>query len=64
MDNSRIEDKLDQVRNVFDKRPEEVETGLEVDGYGLLQLRKGCRLLEAARHLIEENGYYTVVIES
>jgi len=27
------------------------------------QLRKGCRLLEAARHLIKENGYYTVVIE-
>lgn len=64
MDNSHIEDKLDEVQELFDRRPEEVETGLDVDDNSMLQLRKGCRLLEAARHLIEENGYYTVVIEA
>jgi len=64
MDNSHIEDKLDEVQELFDRRPEEVETGLKVDDHSMLQLRKGCRLLEAANHLIEENGYYTVVIES
>ena len=64
MDDSHIEDKLDEVQNLFNRRPEEVETGLDVDDPGMLQLRKACRLLEAARHLIEENGYYTVVIET
>ncbi|MDY6775827.1 MAG: hypothetical protein SV253_07105 [Halobacteria archaeon] len=64
MDNSHIEDKLDEVQELFDKRPEEIETGLHVDGAEMLQLRKACRLLEAARHLKQENGYYTVVIEA
>ena len=64
MDNSHIEDKLDEIQKLFDRRPEEVETGLDVDDPEMLQLRKGCRLLEAATQLIEENGYYTVVIET
>jgi hypothetical protein len=64
MDDSHIEDELDEVQNLFDRRPEEVETGLNVDDPGMLQLRKACRLLEAGRQLIEENGYYTVVIET
>jgi hypothetical protein len=64
MDDSHIEDELDEVQNLFDRRPEEVETGLDVDDPGMLQLRKACRLLEAGRQLIEENGYYTVVIET
>ena len=64
MDNSHIEEKLDEVQILFDRRPEEVETGLDVGDPGMLQLRKACRLLEAARQLIEENGFYTVVIET
>jgi len=64
MDNSHIEDTLDEVQDLFDKRPDNVETGLDVDNPEILQLRKACRLLEAARHLKSENGYYTVVIEA
>lgn len=64
MDNSHIEDKLDEVQDLFDEKPLEVETGLDVDSAEMLQLRKACRLLEAARHLKSENGYYTVVIET
>lgn len=64
MDNSHIEDKLDDVQDLFDEKPREVETGLEVDSAEKLQLRKACRLLEAGRHLKSENGYYTVVIET
>lgn len=64
MEHSRIEDLLDQVRTLFDERPETVETGLAVDKADLLQLRKACRLLAAATHLKEANGYYTLVIEA
>lgn len=64
MDNSPIEDRLDEVQDLFDEKPREVETGLDVDSAEMLQLRKACRLLEAARHLKAENGYYTVVIET
>ncbi|MDY6765498.1 MAG: hypothetical protein SV377_07455 [Halobacteria archaeon] len=63
MKDSSIEDLLDEVKTLFDERPETVETGLEVDSASLLQLRKACRLLTAANHLRQENGYYTVVIE-
>lgn len=38
--------------------------GLAVDDQALVQLRKACRLLEAARTLRRQNGYYTVVIEA
>lgn len=64
MDNSHIEDTLDEVQDLFDEKPREVETGLDVEDPGTLQMRKACRLLEAARHLKAENGYYTVVIET
>lgn len=63
MDNSHIEDRLDNVRELFDEKPQDVENGLEVDSAEMLQLRKACRLLEAARHL-KSDGYYTVVIET
>lgn len=64
MDNSYIEDTLDDVRDLFDEKPDEVETGLDVDDPAMLQLRKACRLLEAGKHLKAENGYYTVIIET
>lgn len=64
MDNSHIEDALDRTQELFDQAPAQVEPGLEVESADLLQLRKACRLLETARHLQSENGYYTVVIET
>lgn len=64
MENSNIEKLLDEAWMVFDERPENVETGLDVDSAELLQLRKACRLREAANTLIAENGYHTVVIEA
>lgn len=64
MDNSPIEEKLDEATALFSRRAESVETGLDVNGPDTLQLRKACRLLEAARRLNEENGFYTLVIEA
>lgn len=64
MEDSSVENRLDEARRLFDERPEKVETGLDVDSAELLQLRKGCRLLAAADTLIAENGYHTVVIEA
>jgi hypothetical protein len=64
MENSSIEDKLDEIQDLFDGRPTNVESGLNVDEPEMLQLRKACRLLKAAEHLREKNGYYTVVIET
>ena len=64
MDNSHIEDTLDEVQTLFNRNPRDVETGLDVDDPATLQLRKACRLLESACHLQSENGYYTVVIET
>ena len=64
MDDSHIEGNLDKAQQLFDQDPDGVENGLEVSSAELLQLRKACRLLEAARHPKSENGYYTVVIEA
>lgn len=64
MDNSSIEETLDEVQRLFEQHPQEVETGLDTSDPAKLQLRKACRLLEAAQHLEEANGYYTVVIET
>lgn len=64
MENSGIEAALDEVLLSFEGPASGIEAGLDVDAPELLQLRKACRLLDAARHLEAENGYYTVVIES
>lgn len=64
MDNSQIEDKLEYVSDIFEEKPKEVETGLDVESAEMIQLRKACRLLEAARSLKSNNGYYTVIIET
>jgi hypothetical protein len=64
MDDSSIEGALDEALSLFDKRPETVEAGLDVDESEMVQLRKACRLLEAGRELNSENGYYTLVIEA
>lgn len=64
MDNSQIEDTLDEVAAEFRRNSGKPETGLEVDDPALLQLRKSCRLLDAVQTLRDQNGHYTVVIEA
>lgn len=64
MDNSSIEDNLDEVLVEFRQGSGEPETGLDVENSALLQLRKSCRMLEAVQSLQRQNGYYTVIIES
>ena len=65
MDDSYVEEALDTAEHAFqDTRGQTSETGLDVTEDSLVQLRKACRLLEAARTLRRRNGYYTVVIEA
>ncbi|AWB28741.1 hypothetical protein [Halococcoides cellulosivorans] len=63
MSSTEIERLVEAAHAAFDRRPTEVETGLDVDSGSLLQLRKGCRLLDGAETL-REDGYYTIVIEA
>lgn len=64
MDNSSIEDTLDDVLAEFRQGRGEPENGLDVEKSALLQLRKSCRMLKAVKSLQEQNGYYTVIIEA
>jgi hypothetical protein len=65
MDDSYVEEALEAAERAFqDTRGQSVETGLDVTDDALVQLRKACRLLKAARTLRNQNGYYTVVIEA
>ena len=63
MSSTRIEQLLDDAQAAFDRRPTDIETGLDVSDAALLQLRKACRLLAGAEAL-QEQGYYTLVIEA
>jgi hypothetical protein len=55
---------LDNAEDAFQRTPENPEVGLEyVTDPAILQLRKACRLLDAARFLFERNGHFTVIIE-
>jgi HEPN domain-containing protein len=65
MDDSYVDKALTNAETAF--RATSGQTGeshLDVSDATLVQLRKACRLLEAARTLREQNGYYTVVIEA
>lgn len=64
MDNSEIDELLDEAQTLFERSETEVEAGLDVDDTTLLQLRKACRLLDAAQFLAQQDGYYTVLIEA
>jgi hypothetical protein len=64
VDDSHIEELLDETQNLFQKPESKVEEGLDVDDPSLLQLRKACRLLDAAQFLYQQDGYYTVIIEA
>jgi len=65
MDGSYVEDALDAALRRFGRPSRQrVEDDLETDGdEPLVQLRKACRLLEAARTLRANDGYATSVIE-
>lgn len=65
MDRSDVEDALADAEDAFQRPPTNVEAGLEdADEATVLQLRKACRLLDAAKFLRERNGHYTVVVEA
>lgn len=65
MDNSYVDEALTDAETAFRQtRGQTAESDLDVSTAALVQLRKACRLLEAARTLREQNGYYTVVIEA
>lgn len=63
MSSTRIEQLIDGVQATFDRRPTEIESGLDVEDAALLQLRKACRLLAGAEALRDEE-YFTLVIEA
>ena len=63
MSSTRIDQLVDEVQAAFDRRPTQIEPGLDVEDAALLQLRKGCRLLAGADTL-RDAGYYTLVIEA
>ena len=59
MDDSYVEDALDRAEERFQNtRGQTNEPGLDTADVALIQLRKACRLLEAARTLRERNGIY------
>lgn len=64
MDNSNIEDLLDEATTLFERPGNQFEEGLDVDDPTLLQLKKACRMIDAAQFLQQEDGYYTVIIET
>ncbi|WP_202613936.1 hypothetical protein [Halostella pelagica] len=64
MHDSYVDEALTDAEAAFQQtRGRTGETDLDVSDAALVQLRRACRLLEAARTLREQNGYYTVVIE-
>ena len=63
MSSTRIAQLLDDAQAAFDRIPNDIESGLDVSDPALLQLRKACRLLAGAEAL-QEQGYYTLVIEA
>lgn len=64
MENSNVEELLNEAQTLFERPGTRLEEGLDVDGTALLQLRKACRLLDAAGFLQKRGGFYTVIIES
>jgi hypothetical protein len=51
MSSTRIEALIDEVQAAFDRRPTDIEVGLDVKDAALLQLRKACRLLAGGKSL-------------
>lgn len=65
MDDSYVDEALTAAETAFQTtRGQTAETALDVSDAALVQLRKACRILEAARTLRSQNGYHMVVIEA
>jgi len=65
MTSNDFESALGDAEDAFQRTPENPEVGLEhVEDSSVLQLRKACRLLDAAEFLLERNGHFTVIIEA
>ena len=65
MTSNELEAALGDAEDAFQRPPENPEVGLEhVTDSAVLQLRKACRLLDAARFLLERNGHFTVILEA
>jgi len=63
MEGSDVEDALRAAERAFERPAETGESGLDVEDDALVQLRKGCRLLTAARTMRERDAH-TVVVET
>jgi hypothetical protein len=63
MSSTRIDELVGEVQAAFDRRPVDIERGLDVDDPALLQLRKACRLLASVETLRDAENY-TLVIEA
>jgi len=63
MSSTRIEALIDEVQAAFDRRPTDIEAGLDVGDAALLQLRKACRA-PAGAEALRDASYYTLVIEA
>jgi hypothetical protein len=58
MTSKEIENALADAEDAFQRSPDNPETGLEfVTDPTIFQLRKACRLLDAAQFLIDRNGH-------
>ena len=65
MTSNDFENALANAEDALQRSPNNPETGLEfVSDPTTLQLRKACRLIDAAQFLIDRNGHYTVIIEA
>ena len=65
MTSNELAEALGDAEDAFQRKPENPEVGLEhVSDSAVLQLRKACRLLDAAGFLLERNGHFTVIIEA
>lgn len=65
MTSKELETALADAEDAFQRKPTNPEVGLEhVSDPAVLQLRKACRLLDAAGFLLDRNGHFTVIIEA
>lgn len=57
MSSTRIEQLIGDAQAAFDRRPTDIEAGLDIDDAALLQLRKGWRMLAGAEALRDATYY-------
>lgn len=62
MESDDVREALRAAERSFERMPETIEEGLDVDDPELVQLRRACRLLSAGSMLLDR-GFYTVGIE-